>query len=111
SWARPLPEPCETCGKMRIPLGQDKVHCLGCDGDLPMRPRKNVEGEDGAARTGRSTRVRPAAAGGRRGAAAASASRAGTRAATAKATPAKAKAAPRRSARAVPVDDAEDAVA
>jgi DNA topoisomerase I len=46
SWARPLPEPCEVCGKLRIPLGQDKIHCLGCDGELPTRSRKT--GEDGA---------------------------------------------------------------
>jgi DNA topoisomerase-1 len=87
SWARPLPEPCETCGKLRIPLGQDKIHCLGCDGDLPTRPRKNAEGEAAAASGGRSTRGRPAAAaGGRRGTAAASASRAGSKTAGAKAT-------------------------
>jgi DNA topoisomerase-1 len=115
SWARPLPDPCEVCGKMRIPLGQDKIHCMGCDGDLPVRPRKNAEGEDGAANGGRSGRGRTAAAaGGRRGAAAASASRSGTRTATAKAT--SAKAAPKRAAaKAAPVAadpvDAEDAVA
>jgi DNA topoisomerase-1 len=91
SWARPLPDPCEVCGKMRIPLGQDKVHCMGCDGDLPVRPRKNAEGEDGAAAGARTGRGRTAAsAGGRRGTAAASASRSRTKTATAKTTAAKA---------------------
>ena len=28
-------DPCEVCGGLRIPLGQDKVHCIGCDGELP----------------------------------------------------------------------------
>ena len=41
SFARPLAEPCEVCGGLRIPLGQDKVHCIGCDGELPTRTRKS----------------------------------------------------------------------
>jgi DNA topoisomerase-1 len=40
SFARPLSEPCEICGKLRVPVSGDKIHCLGCDGDLPVRPRK-----------------------------------------------------------------------
>lgn len=63
TFARPLPEPCEVCGSLRIPLGQDKVHCMGCDGELPTRPRKT----EGAKATGRGR-----ATGGRRTAAAGS---------------------------------------
>ncbi|MCC7371578.1 MAG: type I DNA topoisomerase [Chloroflexi bacterium] len=54
-WSRPLPDPCETCGKLRIPLGADKIHCMGCDGDLPVRQRKtDADGKPiaGRGRTG-----------------------------------------------------------
>ena len=51
AWQRPLSEPCEDCGKLRIPLGQEKIHCLGCDGELPQRQRR--ETADGAAKGGR----------------------------------------------------------
>jgi DNA topoisomerase-1 len=65
SFARPLPEPCEVCGSLRIPLGQDKIHCMGCDGELPTRTRRTEDGKP-ARGTGR----RRAAAGSRRTAAA-----------------------------------------
>ncbi len=56
AWQRPLPDPCETCGSLRLPLSGDRVHCLGCDGELPNQSRR--QGADGSARS----------AGGRRGA-------------------------------------------
>ncbi|MGE3271239.1 MAG: type I DNA topoisomerase, partial [Chloroflexota bacterium] len=107
-WSRPLPEPCETCGKMRIPLGADKVHCMGCDGDLPVRPRKTDA--DGKPVAGRGR-----AAGGRTAAAAKSqngtaAAKATPKRAAAKSTTktAAAKAAPKRTAAAKAVSaDAE----
>jgi len=71
SFARPLADPCEVCGGLRIPLGQDKIHCIGCDGELPQRTRK-TEGTSTRSGRGRAT-------GGRRTAAARSASsKAGT---------------------------------
>jgi DNA topoisomerase-1 len=77
SWARPLAEPCDVCGGMRIPLGQDKIHCIGCDGELPTRGRGGADAsEGGAARSGRGR------AGGRRASPARSA-------AASKVTPAK----------------------
>jgi len=94
SWARPLPDPCEVCGKMRVPLGQDKIHCLGCDGDLPTRPRKTDE--TGAASGGRRPAARGrapagrAASGGRANGTAAAATRRTASKATAKTTKAKA---------------------
>jgi DNA topoisomerase-1 len=97
-WSRPLPEPCETCGKLRIPLGADKVHCMGCDGELPVRPRKtDADGKPVAAR-GRAASGRTAAAAkGRAGTA--------TKAAPKRATAAKA--APKRSAAAVASADSD----
>ena len=77
SFTRPLPDPCEICGSLRVPLGQDKIHCLGCNGELPVRPRKT----DGAA----STSGRGRATGGRR-TAAASRSKTGTATGRAKST-------------------------
>jgi hypothetical protein len=85
SFARPLPEPCEVCGGLRIPLGQDKIHCMGCDGPLPTRARKTEDGKPARGGAGRG-RV---AAGGRRTAAARSGSTAngtGTTARTKSAT-------------------------
>jgi DNA topoisomerase I len=51
AWQRPLPDPCDVCGKLRIPLAQDKIHCIGCDGEIPRRERK--DGAAGPARGGR----------------------------------------------------------
>ena len=63
SWQKPLPELCD-CGAVRIPLSGDRVHCLGCDGELPTRRtaghgETSAEAEPGragaVARTGRRT--------------------------------------------------------
>ena len=87
AWQRPLAEPCETCGGVRVPLSGDRVHCIGCDGEIPSRSTKRSE--DGAADgTGR-----PIAASARRGASAAGRSNgraAGGRTASRKAAPKKA---------------------
>jgi DNA topoisomerase-1 len=108
TFARPLPDLCEVCGKMRIPLGQDKVHCMGCDGDLPVRPRKGAEnGEGGAASgRGRATGSRRAAP----GRTAASTTTRGRTAATSRATSAASKpaqAAPKRASAKASSADAE----
>jgi DNA topoisomerase-1 len=64
SFARPLPDPCEVCGKLRIPLSGDKVHCMGCDGELPVRPRKtNADGTPVTAARGRGAAGRKPAGG------------------------------------------------
>ncbi len=93
SFARPLPDPCEVCGKLRIPLSGDKVHCMGCDGELPVRPRKtNADGTPVTAARGRGAAGRKTA-GGRTAAAASATSRtktATTRTATTKTAAAKA---------------------
>ena len=51
SWQRPLAEPCETCGGVRLPLAGDRVHCLGCDGELPSQTRRRATA-DGETATG-----------------------------------------------------------
>jgi hypothetical protein len=51
AWQRPLADPCPDCGKLRVPIGKDKIHCLGCDGPMPQRERR--ESADGAAKGGR----------------------------------------------------------
>jgi DNA topoisomerase-1 len=62
SFARPLPDPCEVCGGLRIPVSGDKVHCIGCDGDLPVRPRKSTDGAASGNGRGRATGGRRTAA-------------------------------------------------
>ncbi|HZO32802.1 MAG TPA: type I DNA topoisomerase [Chloroflexota bacterium] len=79
SFARPLPDPCEICGGLRIPQGQDKVHCIGCDGELPQRARISEDGSSTRSGRGRAT-------GGRRTAAARSGSTGRTTSARAKST-------------------------
>jgi len=63
AWQRPLPDPCEVCGGMlRIPLGKDKIHCMGCDGELPQRPRREAPAKLADAAKGGRRGARPAAA-------------------------------------------------
>jgi DNA topoisomerase-1 len=64
SFARPLADPCEVCGGLRIPLGQDKIHCIGCDGELPVRPRKTDAAASGSGKGRATARGRTAAASG-----------------------------------------------
>jgi DNA topoisomerase-1 len=90
SWQRPLPEPCEVCGGVRIPLAGDRVHCLGCDGELPQSRRRNG--------------TEAAATGGRRGAkAAVGRGRSTTRVVAAKRTAAKGRSAAKKPAKATKV--------
>jgi DNA topoisomerase I len=74
TWARPLPEPCEVCGGLRIPLAQDKIHCMGCDGELPVRPRK-TDAAGGTTGRGRAPAGRRTAAASRTGSASKTTSR------------------------------------
>jgi DNA topoisomerase I len=105
TWARPLSEPCETCGGIRIPLSADKIHCMGCDGELPLRPRKTDA--NGTAASGRGRAGGRTAAASSRGRASANGRANGTGAA-AKAAPKRAtaaKAAPRRVVKAAATDE------
>ena len=69
AWQRPLPEPCEVCGGLRLPLSGDRIHCLGCDGALPTRAKRVAPATEAAGRGRKSVRV----AGGKRTAARATA--------------------------------------
>jgi DNA topoisomerase-1 len=62
SWNRPLPEPCETCGGLRLQMGADRIHCLGCDGELPQRrSSRAAEGDSAPTRRTAASRVRTVA--------------------------------------------------
>ncbi|MFN8522157.1 MAG: type I DNA topoisomerase [Chloroflexota bacterium] len=50
SWQRPLPEPCDICGKLRFQMSGDRIHCLGCDGELPSRRRAQAGEAEGDAK-------------------------------------------------------------
>ena len=64
SWQRPLAQPCEECGGLRVPLGEDKVHCFGCDGELKERRGQSSPGPAAALRGKPSARRRPTVAAG-----------------------------------------------
>ena len=64
SWQRPLAQPCEECGGLRVPLGEEKVHCFGCDGELKERRGQSSPGPAAALRGKLSARRRPTVAAG-----------------------------------------------
>jgi DNA topoisomerase I len=49
AWQRPLAEPCDVCGGVRVPLSGERVHCVGCDGELPTRTSRQANGTEKAA--------------------------------------------------------------
>ncbi|HYU20173.1 MAG TPA: type I DNA topoisomerase [Chloroflexota bacterium] len=59
SWQRPLSEPCEICGGIRVPLSGERIHCLGCDGPLPTRERGRSGGRQRATRAAGRRRSAP----------------------------------------------------
>lgn len=71
TWRKPLAEPCG-CGALRIPLSGDRIHCLGCDGELPTRRSTDGDSSKAAGGRGRSAARAGVRASGARGAAVAS---------------------------------------